>query len=155
MLSRPEVDLVHELHRLGRQLAVLRRLYQSYELIMMRILQRQRLLRDEARSNRLPMAMGQSFAENEVGDTRHSTRESFSFSTLDADVGVQLSPPAVARFERLLDRIKLYCLSEIESCLTEKENLTFLVGLSILEQKEYTDRSLELQLDRPQGFASR
>ncbi|GFN19006.1 hypothetical protein AtubIFM55763_005052 [Aspergillus tubingensis] len=126
MLSRPEVDLVHELHRLGRQLAVLRRLYQSYELIMMRILQRQRLLRDEARSNRLPMAMGQSFAENEVGDTRHSTRESFSFSTLDADVGVQLSPPAVARFERLLDRIKLYCLSEIESCLTEKENLTFL-----------------------------
>ncbi|GKZ18244.1 hypothetical protein AbraIFM66951_000417 [Aspergillus brasiliensis] len=126
MLSKPEVDLVHELHRLGRQLAVLRRLYQSYELIMMRILQRQRLLRDEARSNRLPMAMGQSFAENDAGDTRHSTRDSFSFSTPDADVGVQLSPPAVARFERLLDRIKLYCLSEIESCLTEKENLTFL-----------------------------
>ncbi|PYI08568.1 ADP-ribosylation factor [Aspergillus sclerotiicarbonarius CBS 121057] len=127
MLSKPVVDLIHELHRLGRQLAVLKRLYQSYELVMMRILQRQRMLRDEARANRPQLAIGQSFGENDV-DTRHSTsRSSFSFSTIpDASVGVQLSPPAVARFERLLDRIKLYCLSEIDSCLTEKENLTFL-----------------------------
>ena len=130
MLSKPVVDLIHELHRLGRQLAVLKRLYQSYELIMMRILQRQRMLRDEARSNRPQWAIGQSFGENDGVDAHHSTsRSSFSFSTIpDASVGVQLNPPAVARFERLLDRIKLYCLSEIDSCLTEKENLTFLVG---------------------------
>ena len=50
MLERPIVDLVNELHCLGWRLAVLKRLYQSYELIMRRLLQRQCMLRDEARS---------------------------------------------------------------------------------------------------------
>ncbi|PYH95975.1 ADP-ribosylation factor [Aspergillus ellipticus CBS 707.79] len=127
MLSKPVVDLVNELHWLGRRLAVLRRVYQSYELIMTRVLQRQRYLRDEARSNRPPFTIGQSFGDHDTIDARHSTTQSFSLSALpDATVGVQLSSAAVARFERLLDRIKLYCLSEIDACLTEKENLTFL-----------------------------
>jgi hypothetical protein len=129
MLTRPAVDLVNELHGLGRQLAVLRRLYSSYELIMTRILQRQRLLRDEARSSRPPMALGPVFGESEIVDPRQAAlQNNFSFSSLpDNPVGVQLSSAAVARFERLLDRIKLYCLSEIDTCLTEKESLTFLV----------------------------
>ncbi|EAU39012.1 conserved hypothetical protein [Aspergillus terreus NIH2624] len=128
MLTRPAVDLVNELHGLGRQLAVLRRLYSSYELIMTRILQRQRLLRDEARSSRPPMALGPVFGESEIVDPRQAAlQNNFSFSSLpDNPVGVQLSSAAVARFERLLDRIKLYCLSEIDTCLTEKESLTFL-----------------------------
>jgi hypothetical protein len=46
----------------------------------------------------------------------------------DKPVGVILSSAAAARFERLADRIVLYCLSEIEACLTEKESLTFLVS---------------------------
>ncbi|PWY89725.1 hypothetical protein BO70DRAFT_384793 [Aspergillus heteromorphus CBS 117.55] len=128
MLSRPVVDLVNELHWLGRRLAVLRRVYQSYELIMTRILQRQRFLRDEARSSRPPLAIGQSFGDHDVADGRYSTTQSSFYLPVvpDATVGVQLSSAAVARFERLLDRIKLYCLSEIDACLTEKENLTFL-----------------------------
>ncbi|QRD93777.1 hypothetical protein F9C07_2204913 [Aspergillus flavus] len=111
-----------------RRLAVLKRLYQSYELIMMRILQRQRHLRDEAKSNRPPLPIGPMFGESEVTDLRQPTlQSSLSFSSnADTSVGVQLSSPAVARFERLLDRIKLYCLSEIDTCLTEKESLTFL-----------------------------
>ncbi|KAL4816380.1 hypothetical protein BDW67DRAFT_162205 [Aspergillus spinulosporus] len=121
MLDKPVVDLIDELHWLGRQLAVLKRLYQSYELIMTRLLQRQRLLQDEARSNqRTPF--GHTFDP----EIYRQMTESFSASTPETSVGVRLSPPAVARFERLLDRIKLYCLSEIESCLTEKESLTFL-----------------------------
>ncbi|KAL4934722.1 uncharacterized protein BDV17DRAFT_13333 [Aspergillus undulatus] len=124
MLDKPVVDLINELHWLGRQLAVLKRLYQSYELIMTRILQRQRLLRDEARSNpdhpRLPY--GHTFNDMDI-----HRQMSFGLPAIaETSVGVQLSSPAVARFERLLDRIKLYCLSEIESCLTEKESLTFL-----------------------------
>ncbi|KAE8375228.1 ADP-ribosylation factor [Aspergillus bertholletiae] len=128
MLGKPVVGLVNELHWLGRRLAVLRRLYQSYELIMMRILQRQRLLRDEAKSNRPPLPIGAMFGESETMDLRQPTlQSSWSFpGNIDTSVGVQLSSPAVARFERLLDRIKLYCLSEIDTCLTEKESLTFL-----------------------------
>ncbi|KKK24604.1 hypothetical protein P175DRAFT_0432568 [Aspergillus ochraceoroseus IBT 24754] len=128
MLNKPVVDLIDELHWLGRQLAVLRRLYQSYELIMTRILQRQRVLRDEARSNHPKVPFGQPFSETEMLDRRQMTVQSGTSvaTTLDTSVGVQLSAAAVARFERLLDRIKLYCLSEIESCLTEKESLTFL-----------------------------
>ncbi|RLL92992.1 hypothetical protein CFD26_100450 [Aspergillus turcosus] len=117
MLNKPVVDLVNELHWLGRRLAVLRRLYQSYELILTRVLQRQRLLRDEARSRHPKMTPAHVIQ-----------REPEMSSNCANSVGVRLSSAAVARFERLLDRIKLYCLSEIEACLTEKESLTFLVS---------------------------
>lgn len=53
---------------------------------------------------------------------------SFPFTT-DKPVGVMMASTAVARFERLVDRINLYCLSEIDACLTEKESLTFMVGV--------------------------
>ncbi|GIK04445.1 hypothetical protein Aspvir_008528 [Aspergillus viridinutans] len=115
MLNKPVVDLVNELHWLGRRLAVLRRLYQSYELILTRVLQRQRLLGDEARSRHPRMPPGLIIH-----------RESELSSNCENSVGVRLNSAAVARFERLLDRIKLYCLSEIDACLTEKESLTFL-----------------------------
>lgn len=128
MLQRPVVDLVNELHWLGRRLAVLKRLYQSYELIMTRILQRQRLLRDEARSQPRPMSMGNIYTEPEFSELRQPTLQSqIGLVNINDSVGIQLSSAAVARFERLLDRIKLYCLSEIDACLTEKESLTFLV----------------------------
>jgi hypothetical protein len=112
----------------------LKRLYQSYELIMMRILQRQRLLRDEAKSNRPPLPVGHMIGETDVMDLRQTTLQSSTSFPINPDipVGVQLSSPAVARFERLLDRIKLYCLSEIDTCLTEKESLTFLVSILFL-----------------------
>ncbi|THC98774.1 hypothetical protein EYZ11_001753 [Aspergillus tanneri] len=128
MLKRPDVDLVNELHWLGRRLAVLKRLYQSYELIMMRILQRQRLLRDENRSHRPPLPITHMVGDHDMVDLRQLTlQSSLSLSSIpDTPVGVHLSSSAVARFERLLDRIKLYCLSEIDTCLTEKESLTFL-----------------------------
>ncbi|KAL4809474.1 hypothetical protein BDV18DRAFT_132146 [Aspergillus unguis] len=124
MLNKPVVELIDELHWLGRQLAVLKRLYQSYELIMTRILQRQRLLHDEARSNHPRVPFGHTL--NDMDLHRQMTMHSLSVSSLETSVGIRLSAPAVARFERLLDRIKLYCLAEIDSCLTEKESLTFL-----------------------------
>lgn len=129
MLTRPAVELVDELHWLGRQLAVLKRVYQSYELIMWRLLQRQRLLREEAK-NRPAFTIGNAFMESEFGDLRQPIQQSnlSLISNYDTQVGVQLSSASVARFERLLDRIKLYCLSEIDACLVEKESLTFLVS---------------------------
>jgi hypothetical protein len=50
-------------------------------------------------------------------------------SNLDPPTGVPLSSAAVGRFQRLIDRIRLFCLSEIDSCLAEKESLTFLVSI--------------------------
>ncbi|KAJ5382585.1 hypothetical protein N7517_000496 [Penicillium concentricum] len=129
MLDRPIVDLVNELHWLGRRLAVLKRLYQSYELIMRRLLQRQRMLRDEARSAQpAPLTYGATFGDMEYVDMRQSSVVSNTgyHNPNEKSVGVQLSSTAVARFERLVDRINLYCLSEIENCLNEKESLTFL-----------------------------
>jgi hypothetical protein len=135
MLNRPVVELINELHWLGRRLAVLKRLYQSYELIMRRLLQRHRMLREEARSHQpAPLPFGTTFSEREFADMRKDSLMSSGSevpSTSDKPVGVILSSAAAARFERLADRIVLYCLSEIESCLTEKESLTFLVSLLI------------------------
>ena len=132
MLDRPVVDLVNELHWLGQRLAVLKRLYRSYELIMRRLLQRQRMLRDEARSSQpAPVSYGATFGDMEFVDMRQSSvmSDPTFHNTTDKSVGVQLSSTAVARFERLVDRINLYCLSEIENCLNEKESLTFLVSI--------------------------
>lgn len=133
MLEKPHVDWVKQLHRLGRRLAVLKRLYQSYELIMRRLLQRQRVLRDEARSSHAPpLSFSPTTVDLEYPDMRMRqgslvTNGSLPVTTTDKPVGVMLASAAVARFERLVDRINLYCLSEIEACLTEKESLTFMV----------------------------
>lgn len=105
---------------------------------MRRLLQRQRLLRDEARSlHPPPMSSGTTFGENEFADLRQGSlvsNSSLPVMMTDTTVGVLLSSAAVARFERLVDRINLYCLSEIETCLTEKESLTFLVRVTTWSQ---------------------
>lgn len=136
MLERAKVDLIDDLHQLGRQLAVLKRLYQSYELLVTRILKRQRWLRDEARHHH----QGGTFVSAAGSDSYHFQPPRFmSWRTgltedgyQDGLGGVQLSFAATGRFERLADRIRLYALSEIEECLTEKESLTFLVCSSHL-----------------------
>ncbi|KAL1962853.1 hypothetical protein VTN77DRAFT_9128 [Rasamsonia byssochlamydoides] len=130
MLERPQVDLVDDLHWLGKRLAVLKRLYKSYELVMARILQRQRLLRDEARSQRDNHSLANMLNELDFHDSMCSYSMSRSIlgpaDHYDMPAGVRLSSAAVGRFERLVDRIQLYCLSEIETCLTEKDSLTFM-----------------------------
>ncbi|OJJ49786.1 hypothetical protein ASPZODRAFT_58856 [Penicilliopsis zonata CBS 506.65] len=128
MLKRPDVDLVDELHWLGRRLAVLKRLYQSYDLIMTRILQRQRLLRDEARSNHKSLHTVNTLSESNFTEVNESLTQSQlgAANTYDSPAGVTLGSAAIGRFERLVDRINLYCLCEIDACLTEKESLTFL-----------------------------
>lgn len=168
MIDHPSVDLIDELHWLGRKLVVLRRLYQSYELIMRRLLQRQRLFRDDARSNHGRFWIGGMFDETDSVDTRQPTLRSQSNmsvgSNYDTPGGVPLSSAAVSRSERLVDRINLYCLSEIEAWLTEKDSLTFLVGsfsfaLSMDEMEDVlimlNNTNAELQPHRSQRFPGR
>lgn len=129
MLEKPNVDLVDDLHWLGRRLAILKRLYQSYELVIMRILQRQRLLRDEARSRRDNPRNLSVFNDTADGDQMPMSLSMVGvYDSYNDTAGVRLTSAAVGRFERLADRIRLYCLSEIDTCLAEKETLTFMVS---------------------------
>jgi len=94
---------------------------------MTRILDRQRLLRDEARQGGNG-ASTSILLDPDSYDPLRSMSQS-ALSTLDKHHtlgGVLLSSAAVGRFERLQDRIKLFCLSELDACLGEKESLTFL-----------------------------
>jgi hypothetical protein len=137
MLNVAKVDLVDNLHQIGRRLAVLKRVYQSYDQMITRILQRQRLLRDEARQE----AKGQPEprpvmfpADQEYNENRPSLYHTSTMllpTSEDMPLGVRLSSSAIVRFERLLDRIKLYAISEIDECLNEKEALVFMVRLAL------------------------
>jgi hypothetical protein len=136
MLHVAKVDLVDSLHQIGRRLAVLKRVYQSYEQMITRILQRQRLLRDEARNEGKAQAEPRPVANSgEHYDNGHRPSMFRSPTVLlttseDMSLGVPLSSSAIVRFERLLDRIKLYAISEIDECLNEKEALVFMVGFA-------------------------
>ncbi|EER42346.1 conserved hypothetical protein [Histoplasma capsulatum H143] len=133
MVERAQVQLIDDLHKLGRQLAVLKRIYQSYDLIVNRVLKRQRLLREEIR-NAQP---ANAHPPNHQRDSnfgfdflsRGNTWKSNGFDEMNPSElgGIQLSSAAIGRFERLLDRIRLYALSEIDECLAEKESMTFMV----------------------------
>ena len=154
MFQRPAVDLVAQLHLLGRQLAILKRIYGSYVLIIDRLLQRQRGLRDEARSRGnssfLPATNKHNtdhFGLNKDPTSPGSLKE-------ETPLGVPLSATAIVRFERLRDRINLYALSQIEECLTEKESLVFLVSNRVCNQ-QCSLTSLELQSHRVERVASR
>lgn len=155
MLQKAQLELIDELHQLGRQLGVLKRIYKTYELTVNRLLLRQqRMLRDAARSN------GSSTELQLFADETDPEMMPLMGTPGTATDGVRLSPFAVDRFERLADRIRLYALGEIEDCLTEKESLTFLVYLSSshslpsLGKCLVTNGSLELQPYRPQGLPS-
>ena len=121
MFERPEVGLIDTMHRIGRQLAVLKRLYQSYVLIIERILEKQ-----------LPL----------THQSKHTAIESLASSTdnmLSKPIfGAPLSSAATVRFERLRDRIELYALSEIQECIDEKEALVFLVRRSLTTKEAMT-----------------
>lgn len=91
-------------------------MYQSYALIIERILDRQKPL------------------HSRTGEPSKISDGHSGGLILDGEVtsgiqtfGAPLSSAATVRFERLRDRINLYALSEIQECLDEKESLVFLV----------------------------
>lgn len=130
MMKRPNVELVGELHRIGRQLALLKRMYNSYNLIIDRILEKQKPIDGviERRPSSKDMNGGRPLdgvplVIEEATTDPHKLDDSSAPQTL----GVRLSEAAAVRFQRLRDRIDLYALSEIQECLDEKESLVFMV----------------------------
>ena len=134
MFDRPDVGLIKSLHQTGRQLAILKRIYQSYALIIKRILEKQKPFTElTARQVKAsptavgPLDHGSSTKLQGLDETMNLEAH---ISTASKTFGAPLSEAAVVRFERLLDRINLYALSEIQECLDEKDALVFLVSAS-------------------------
>lgn len=121
MLEKASLTHVDQLHHIGCQLSTLKRVYQSYELIIERVLKKQEATLASLKNSHV-MSGRDSLASSlpQVG----------SPLPLDADglLGVPLSSAARVRFERLKDRIILYALSEIQECIDQKESLVMMVG---------------------------
>lgn len=96
-------------------------MYETYQLIIDRILYRQ--------ENSLSMAKGGGKVIV-IGDSEKLLKSTHALNSPESTImgdpkilGVPLSSHAVTRFERLRDRIKLYALAELQDCLDEKDGL--------------------------------
>ena len=134
MFKTAELEHVDTLHHYGRQLAVLRRIYQSYDRIIERLLERQRVLANAASL----MGDQRNIALRSIG---HDSDKYFTY-------GIPLATSAVVRFETLRDRIRLYALSEIQECLDEKDALVQVVSFADLCADQHTKSTTELQPNR-------
>lgn len=130
MLVTASLTHVDQLHHIGRQLAVLKRVYQSYELIIERVLKKQEATLASLKNSRILSGVDSlSSSLPGVGSPGPTMPET------DSLLGVALSSAARARFERLKDRIKLYALSEIQECLDQKESLV-MMNFNLIAIKE-------------------
>lgn len=130
MLQKADLTHIDQLHHIGCQLAVLKRVYQSYELIIERVLKKQ-----EATLASLKNSHIMSGAESFASDMRNVGSPGPMIPEADSLLGVSLSSAAKVRFERLKDRIKLYALSEIEECLAQKDSLV-MMNFNLIAIKE-------------------
>ena len=118
MLRKAELKHIDRLHHIGRQLAVLKRLYQSYESIVDHVLEKQTAtIASLANSNIVTSENSEQLSSSQLQVTEE-----------DSLLGVSLSSAARVRFVRLKHRIRLYALSEIQDCLDQKEALVLMVS---------------------------
>lgn len=123
MLVKANLTHVDQLHHIGCQLAVLKRVYQSYELIIERVLKKQEATLASLKNSHIVTgvdSLASSYPVTGTGGPQIPEAESL--------LGVSLSSAARVRFERLKDRIILYALSEIQECIDQKESLVMMVS---------------------------
>ena len=123
MFSTAELGHIDELHHYGRQLAVLKRIYSSYDIIIDRVLAGMRST--QKGHSQLTDLMREHGASSYQSQTPRSPQQEREGSL--TPYGVSMSIAASKRFERLKDRINLFALSEIQDCIDEKEALVLLV----------------------------
>jgi Mg2+ and Co2+ transporter CorA len=112
MQRNPKLSHISRLHRLARQLATLKRMYETKKIIIDNVLYRQ----ENSLSNRSSIQL----QPPPTPPNPHDPAPTLGDPNI---LGVPLSPTAIAKFERLRDRVKLYALGEIEDCLAEKTEL--------------------------------
>src|SRR5690242_10972940 len=132
MLVKADLTHVDQLHHIGCQLAVLRRVYHSYSLLIERVLERR-----EASIASLKNSRVLSTAESMLASLHSSDSPSPNalHPELASTLGVSLSSAARVRFERLKDRITLYALSEIQECIDQKDSLV-MMNFNLIAIKE-------------------
>ncbi|KAF7676714.1 adp-ribosylation factor protein [Alternaria burnsii] len=131
MLQTANLTHVDQLHHIGCQLAVLKRVYHSYELIIERVLKKQEAtLASLKNSHILPGNASLVSSHPVINDSPGPL-----VPEADSLLGVALSSAARVRFERLKDRILLYALSEINECLDQKESLV-MMNFNLIAIKE-------------------
>ncbi|KAF2804754.1 uncharacterized protein BDZ99DRAFT_525110 [Mytilinidion resinicola] len=129
MLVKAELSHVDRLHHIGRQLAVLKRVYESYELIIERVLKQPEPTLASLKNSHIV-----SGADSLASSIPHFSSAN-QIAEADSLLGVSLSSAARVRFERLRDRIKLYALSEIRECLDQKDSLV-MMNFNLIAIKE-------------------
>ena len=126
MFQKADVELIKILHSVGRQVSTLKRMYQSIQLIIKRILELQETLDSQN-------------AQAHQGDGQQTTavtpKQSGETVTKNSSVGVRLSAPAAARFQALTDRISLFGISQVDEYLEEKEALVYM-NFNLISLKE-------------------
>ncbi|OSS49562.1 hypothetical protein B5807_06240 [Epicoccum nigrum] len=131
MLVKADLNHVDQLHHIGCQLAVLRRVYHSYSLLIERILERREATMASLKNSRVLSTAESMFASVHGTDSPNAALPADLFNTL----GVSLSSAARVRFERLKDRITLYALSEIQECIDQKDSLV-MMNFNLIAIKE-------------------
>lgn len=156
MLKRASLDHVDQLHHIGCQLSILKRVYLAYELIIERVLKKQEVTLASLKNSHIVSGVESLASSIPVNVSGPHVPEA------DSLLGVSLSSAARARFERLKDRIKLYALSEIQECIDQKDSLVMMVCMPVcLPVGPYpspfslTRASLELQPHRHQRILQR
>ena len=118
MLVKANLTHVDQLHHIGCQLSILKRVYQSYELIIERVLKKQEATLASLKNSHILSAVDSLASSMPIGSPQ--------IHEADSLLGVSLSSAARVRFERLRDRIILYALSEIEECIDQKDSLVMM-----------------------------
>jgi Mg2+ and Co2+ transporter CorA len=133
MLIKADLTHIDQLHHIGCQLAVLKRVYHSYMLIIERVLKKQEATLASLKNSHI-MSGAESFTSEVVPPTVNPSTGPM-VPEADSLLGVSLSSAAKVRFERLKDRILLYALSEIEECIAQKESLV-MMNFNLIAIKE-------------------
>jgi hypothetical protein len=120
MLSKAELRHVDRLHHLGNQLGVLKRLYQGYSLLVVRLLGKREVSLASLQNSHVVRSGDESLDNSQ---THLNMAESHSI------LGVGLSSAAKVRFQRLQHRLQLYAENEVQECLAQKDSLVMVVCL--------------------------
>jgi hypothetical protein len=133
-------------------------MYQSYEHIVSRLLYWSRAKKDInlAMLSSRPTLPSLDAGTYQDMSSSQLVRDERIFLEDESDCRVKLYSSSIARFERLLGRIRLYALTEIEECLNEKESLVLMVSCCIFPHHaiRYADQFPEFQLGSPERVPS-
>lgn len=120
MFKSPKLHHIDRLDNIGKELGVLRRHYESYVRLIVRLLE--------------PRSASDASLNNSrvVSENSEASVDAIRPQVLERDsmLGVSLSSAARVRFARLKDLIDLYALSEVEEYIKQKESLVSLVSSS-------------------------